>query len=221
MSKYDLNIIRLLSLLPFSLRKPKMLALVGVLLAPDTWLYNQFTTYRIGKEYRLSHTGQVYSLEQVICDYCDNQGCYITDGDLRVETLVPYSGVGELINNQVLLPADADILPQLSIHYEGDGFETYADFIVHLPAELYNEVDEIALCSLINEYKLAGKFYKIVYDNVMIARYEFAWSSDICVQEASYNFAWTKDTCTQELELYNFTWLKEFCVKINSTISKS
>jgi hypothetical protein len=219
MSKYSLDTDRLLTLLPLSLRQLRLMVLIRALLSPVQWLHTAFTTFRTSKEYRLDHTGQVFSLEQVICDFCDNDGCYITDGELRNEIFVPYSGIADLMNYQMLLPYDGEVEDPVCIHYEGDGFEQYADFIVHLPAALYGNIDEASLCALIDEYKLAGKFYSILYDDIVHEVYSYEWTNEICVQqlafEIPYAFEWSREVCIRQLvEVYSFGWSIEACVRI-------
>lgn len=224
MSRYDLNISRLLSLLPHALRKTDLVLTVNALLVPVTELHMNFSLFRQKKEYRLQHSGQVFSLEQVICDFTGNGGCYITDGELDSELLVPYDGNSSLANYQIAMPHDGSVTPQLSIKYEGLGFSSYADFIIHLPMELYGTVDEAALCATVDEYKLAGKFYRIVYDDVVIPAYSFLWSTEVCAEEDvpiyTYNFAWSDEICKQVQHYdYDFKWTVEICTQINEPYS--
>ena len=165
MSKYGFTSDGLLSLLPISLRKPNLVCLLRRLLVPVSHVHSEFLSFKEKKEYRLSHSGQVFSLTQVICDFLDNSGCYITDGSYIDEVMIPYDGTGELINYQVFITYDSEVTPYLMIPYAGFGQILQADFIVHLPAELAGENMKVAaLRQLIDEYKLAGKFYDIVFD---------------------------------------------------------
>ena len=150
MSKYDLNTETFLTLLPHALRKPRVMSLVRVLLAPVAQLHASFLRFKTTKDYRLEHSGQVFSLEQVVCDFCNNSGCYITDGEIDTEVLIPFDATADMANYQRFLPYDSTPEPQLLIRYEGRGFDTYADFIVHLPSALHGQIDEPALCTLID-----------------------------------------------------------------------
>lgn len=169
------------------------------------------------KEYRLSHSGQVYALTQVVCDFCRNNGCYITDGSYIDEVLLPYDGSGELVHYQIYLPYDAELTPQLILPYTGYGQMYQTDFIIHLPTELAGgRIDIAALRRLVDEYKLAGKFYDIVYDGIETNTFNFAWSDGICQTvdnpDDEYSFKWTGHLCVQE-ELFDFKWSGYVCVK--------
>ena len=222
-----------MSLLPTSLRKPRLTGLMRCLLSPVSFMHAAFTAYKEKKEYRLSHNGQVFSLAQVVCDFCDNSGCRITDGSYIDEVMLPYSGEGELINHQVGLPHDSTVTPVLMVPWQGFGQTGQADFIVHLPAELAGgRVDLAALRQLIDEYKIAGKFYTIVFDGVeqdtysfewsdgvcqqvedYVDKYSFAWSDAVCALEETYSFAWSDAVCALE-ETYSFAWSDTVCVQI-------
>lgn len=217
MSKYDFSSDGLLSLVPMALRKPYMIKLLKCLLVPVTYIHQTLTSYMNEKEYRLSHSGQVYALTQVVCDFCRNNGCYITDGSYIDEVMIPYDGDGELIHYQTGLPYDADTTPQLIVPYSGFGHIEQADFIIHLPAELAEgHIYVNALRQLVDEYKLAGKFYDIVFDGVETETYAFRWSAPICqtveVSDDEYDFQWSEPVCVQE-EQYGFKWSSPVCVQ--------
>lgn len=205
MSKYDLNTEAFLTLLPHALRKPRAMSLVRVLLAPIVQLHASFLRFKTMKDYRLAHSGQVFSLEQVVCDFCNNSGCYITDGEIDTEVLIPFDATADMANYQRFLPYDSAPEPQLLIRYEGRGFDTYADFIVHLPSALHKQIDESALCALIDSYKAAGKFYRIIYDGMAVVPYSFSWSGENCVlvKSISYTFLWSMDYCVMIEKKYS------------------
>lgn len=165
MSKYDFSSDGLLSLVPISLRKPVIIRLMKCLLTPVTYVHQRLRTFITKKEYRLAHSGQVYALTQVICDFCSNNGCYITDGIYIDEVMLPYNGTGELANHQVNLPYNSDVTPFMEVPYAGFGQTRQADFVIHLPAELAGgRIDTAALRQLVDGYKLAGKLYDITFD---------------------------------------------------------
>ena len=228
--------------MPHALRKARMMSLMCSLLYPVRQLHLLFLEYKTKKDYRLAHNGQVFSLEQVVQDFTGNTSCYITDGELRNEVLVPYDANLDLINYQQPLPYDASLSDnQLRIPYEGDGFETYADFIVHLPQVLYGQINETSLCAVIDLYKIAGKFYRIVYDDIMIEHYTFFWSGENCVlvenipytffwsgencvlvENIPYSFAWSEDYCVMiEKNAYSFAWSEDYCVMIEKKHSNN
>jgi len=236
MSRYSLTIGRMLSLVPTAMRKPNLLGFMGCVLAPVAYVHALFTAYRQGKEYRLAHTGQVYSLSQVVRDFCDDDGCHITDGTYIEEVPVPYDAEGELANYQVWVPCDGGVPPAVIVPSVGLGAVAQDDFIVHLTQELYGEVDEDSLRAVIDEYKLAGKFYGIVYDGIVVETYSFAWTNHVCqlveqpaaetfayswdgpvcVQVPGYSYGWSNPVCVQyESSPYLYAWINPVCVKIN------
>ena len=201
MSRYSFYIDEITRLIPAAIRKIGVTSIVTSILCPLIIVYDSFVLFMEQKTFRLKHTGQVYSLEKVIGNYCNNYGCYITDGEYIKETMVPYDGTGNLANYQIDVPYGMDIKPQLCVAYAGFGQISQDDFIVHLPKELYGNVDETGLCSLIDAYKLAGKTYGIVYDGINVERYDFGWSDEVCVQTEDiveqYNFKWSEPICVQ------------------------
>lgn len=242
MSRYSLSTERLLSLVPTPVRGDGMVRLMMRLLSPVAHVHSLFTVFREKKEYRLSHTGQVFSLEQVIRDFCANDGCYITDGSYIDEVMVPYDGGGELANFQVWIPADASVTPAVTVPHTGMSQTEQDDFIVHLPQELHGRVDEDSLRAVIDGYRLAGKTYGIVYDGVVVETYGFAWSEEVCVKAeeqapeaygyewgdgvcvlaATYTFAWSEGVCVQTLaettEPYTCQWKDGVCVQTDNDV---
>ncbi|MCQ2319444.1 MAG: hypothetical protein MJZ90_11090 [Bacteroidales bacterium] len=238
MSKYDFSSDGLLSLVPMALRKPVMIRFLKCLLIPVTYMHELFLAFKEKKEYRLAHSGQVYALTQVVCDFCRDNGCYITDGSYIDEVMLPYDGSNELIHYQIMLPYDGEVTPRLIVPYSGFGQLSQADFIIHLPTQLAEvHTDIAALRQLINEYKLAGKFYDIVFDGVVTETYDFQWSEEVCVKAeeqvpeaygfewgdgvcvlaATYTFAWSEGVCVQTLaettEPYTCQWKDGVCVQ--------
>ena len=221
MSRYSLSTERLLSLIPTPLRSDSLVRLMMRLLTPVSYIHMLFTLFREKKEYRLAHTSQVFSLTQVICEFCGNNGCYIADGDYIDEVMIPHSGSGELVNYQAEIPSDVSVTPAVTVPYNGLMQTAQNDFVVHLPQELYGSVNESALRTLINEYKLAGKFYGIVYDDVTVEPYSFAWTNHVCQQVEqpvveSFSYSWSGPVCALDAT-YSYVWSGGVCVKLEIT----
>ena len=164
------------------------------------------------------------SLTQVVCEFCANDRCYITDGSYISEVMVSYDGGGDLVNYQTQIPSDMSVTPTVTVPYSGVMQTAQNDFVVHLPQELYGLVDENALRMLINEYKLAGKFYGIVYDDVTVELYSFAWTNHVCQQVEqpvveSFSYSWSGGVCVklEITEPYSYVWSKGICVKLEIT----
>ena len=187
------------------------------LLAPVSYIHMLFTLFRKKKEYRLAHTGQMLSLTQVVCEFCANDRCYITDGSYISEVMVSYDGGGDLVNYQTQIPSDMSVTPTVTVPYSGVMQTAQNDFVVHLPHELHGVIDENALRALINEYKLAGKFYGIIYDDVTVDAYGFAGTNYVCQQEwqpvaETFTYSWGSPVCVLE-EIFTYVWSGTVCVK--------
>lgn len=163
MSKYNFNIGGFFSLIPTILRKARLISLLTVLLRPLEYLHGLFIQFKDKIQNHWKYSGQVFSLQKAIREYCDNKECYITDGEYLKEFFVPYNNDERLANYQAEVPYDGTVEPQVNVLYAGFSQIEQSDFIVYLPAILKNEIDEVGLRTLIDSYKIAGKFYKIVY----------------------------------------------------------
>lgn len=161
MNKYSFDIRDCSNLLPPVIRKGRLHRLLTILLLPGTYIHKMCLSYQYEKTYRLDHNGQVYSLEKIIREHCRSNECYITDGEYVDETMVPYDAKGDLVYYQVYMPYfDSN---EVKVPYVGFGQIQNNDFIVRLPEKLQGNIDEIRLRTLIDEYKIAGKDYTIVY----------------------------------------------------------
>lgn len=166
-SRYTINFDTLAkTLLPFALRRSRIVNLLHCIHAPLRTMYADFTRFRTEKEYRLAHSGQVCSLEKVLNDSSPVSGIYITDGVYTEDVLLPADGSSEYANYQVYFPADANDTEQVYIGTGGTFFDGSADFIIHFPVALQssNYTDAMnKLIALADMYKLAGKRYEINY----------------------------------------------------------
>ncbi len=165
-NKYNFNIAGFFSLIPAMLRKARLIPLLMVLLRPLEYLHGLFIEFKDKIQNRWKYSGQVFSLQKAIREYCDNDDCYITDGDYLEELFVPYDGDESLTNYQIGVPYDGNAEPQVQVMYRGLKDVTQSDFVVHLPEELRDEIDNTGLIALIDEYKLAGKHYRIIYEQM-------------------------------------------------------
>ena len=153
-----------LQVLPAMLRNaPRLCALLKALCEPLRYIDTQLADYFNERRYRLCHTGQVFSIENVLNDMFDSgeRRIYLTDGDNLTDNLMPYDTQGFLANYSLNIPYDGDVQPQLSLKHT---YTNECDFIVHVPEEL--EDSEEAMKAVIDEYRIAGKRYKIVFENL-------------------------------------------------------
>lgn len=155
---YTTNFNRLvIHLLPLKERKPKYIAWLRSLVKPIALLHQQFVNYRRDALYKIEHTPQVFSLEQMLNDAFDVQlrRIYISDGAYR-------DGV-YFYNPEENKPVwFYDPQENAPVHFY-DGAELFSldvDFVVIVPLEL-NASQEIRMRSLIDFYRLPDKTYKI------------------------------------------------------------
>ena len=136
------------------------------LLSPLQTLHAYFLSFRESRLYKIEHTGQVWSLENVLNDAFDTDArrIYITDGVL-VQPLYVYRRIEE---RPLYVRKRAENTP-LYLRRRSENEDNDKDFIVHIPIELQPQ-DEADLASftaqvvaLVDFYKIASKTYRIVY----------------------------------------------------------
>jgi hypothetical protein len=143
--------------LPLEERKPIFIGWLRCLVKPIANLHQQFVNYRRDAIYKIEHTPQVYSLENMLNDAFDVQlrRIYISDGAYR-------DGV-YFYNPEEQKPVSFyDPEENAPVHFY-DGAELFSldmDFVVTVPFEL-NASQEIRMKSLIDFYRLPDKTYKI------------------------------------------------------------
>ncbi len=164
MSKiYGINFNRLITwLVPPVLRITFWLEWFKVLTAPVKVLYTDFKRYREETNYKLAITPQVCCLERAVNDSFDSElrRVTITDtGDRDITFIHPDEAQIPLITHAEGLGKDNEIpLIHSDAGYIGSGY----DFFVNLPFQL-NKPEEYRLKALLNENKLPGKRYQIIY----------------------------------------------------------
>lgn len=150
---FNLDIDKLiLWLIPAALRKPVLYAWLKALCLPVIQLYDQFMIRRLASLYRISHNGQVFSMEAMLNDRFDliARRIYITDGFTK-DRIYIYTR----LENK---PVSLGVIP---LYNRSDYADTGVDFIVWIPNEiLISTEDQFELRALLNFYKLAGKRYR-------------------------------------------------------------
>lgn len=149
---FNLDINKLiLWILPAFKRKPVMYAWIQALCFPLIQVYNQFTINRVSNLYKLSHNGQVFSLENVLNDRFDNvlRRIYITDGFTKDRIYI--------FTPNELKPKFLGTIPLFNKDDYGD---TGVDFIVWIPIGIAGQ-NIIEMNAQINFYKLAAKRFRI------------------------------------------------------------
>lgn len=143
-------------LVPGALRKPVTLAWLRVMMSQVVLLYQAFMRNRNANLYTLGITPQVCYLEKMLNDRFDNTARGIWIGDPQRSSALYLYRDDEL--KPEWLYTDAENKPLVAYSDEEAGLRN-VDFIVHLPAGLVANINEMK--ALLDMYKLAGKTYKI------------------------------------------------------------
>lgn len=144
-------------MLPTILRGDVMRSLLKVLLLPLVWLFSQFRLLQAEVKERLSSSGQTLSLiEALRRAYRLKEGdVYIVDSEHKQPHLYLKSeGQRPIYLNR----SGAGEPPHL--YYE-DGAQVEPDFYIYIPDFL--QAEEEGILRIIEQYKPAGRKYKIIY----------------------------------------------------------
>ena len=154
-------------LLPRVLRQPKWAAWLLAVFKPNSNLHTQFINYRRKSNYKIDHTPQVFSMENVLNDAFDQgqRRIYITDG-VYLSALYFYNPEE---NNPVHFynPEEPEQHPRFYDPQELEQLDV--DFVVVLPLEFENVYTEdspqmLRLRSLVDTYRLPDKTYQIQFN---------------------------------------------------------
>ncbi|MCT4590524.1 MAG: hypothetical protein N4A71_22040 [Carboxylicivirga sp.] len=146
-------------LLPIKKRTTTVFSFIRSVLAPVVYLFNLLRNYEADIRYKLEHTSQVGSIENVLNDAFDTalRRIYISDAGGDVVTLIHRD-----TDEKVLVLQD-DTAP-FTIHNDSAYFGGSYDFIVNIPYQ-FSEADMYRLRALVDYYKLAGKRYDVVINS--------------------------------------------------------
>ncbi|WP_394749471.1 hypothetical protein [Spongiimicrobium salis] len=162
-SIYNINFDRLIVLLlPMRKRKPRIINLLMCLASPIKEIHSRFVGYRETAIYRVSHTAQVFSMENVINDAFDRtqRRIYILDG----EYVYPVYFYDRAINRPVRFSDRASAAP-IRFNDRSSLEKIEVDFSVVLPSSLrLDEAETTRLRALIDFYRLPDKTYTIAYE---------------------------------------------------------
>ncbi len=151
---YNLDIIRLcIVLLPYCVRKEKIIAFLKSITAPLRTLQGIFNIYRVNFDYDLRINSQVVYLEKVLNDNFDAElkRIYIVDNNAVVLQKYIYTQV----------ETKPSYLGKLFVGSKSESEAFGEDFIVMLPADINYEQEKYRLKALLNKYKLPSMRYKI------------------------------------------------------------
>jgi hypothetical protein len=119
-----------------------------------------FKNNRNANLYNLQITPQICYLEKALNDRFDAvlRRIYITDGEL-LEAIYVYQNA-ELLPKYIYENSENEAILPLFFQGESGGFVGGISFIIHVPAELNLNFNEVK--NFINQYKLVGKTCEIV-----------------------------------------------------------
>ena len=169
--------------LPISLRKPVVMALVNHFIAPMKYIYSQFLTFKEEKEYRMSHNGQVCLLEKILNEkllgLTDSYLIHIYDAKEFMNMEIPFykdipehqryicydsESIGDITDeNSLLYDNSISVSPNMIFEVRLDSsLAKNAGTIQRMRYE--NNGGDRMLVQLLDTYKLAGKQYQIIYE---------------------------------------------------------
>lgn len=142
-------------------RKPRMLHWLMALNAPVVELYNRFLQYRDATNYKLDHTPQVFSIENVLNDAFDRleRRIFIEDG----EYTFPVYFYDRNDDKPVRFDDRANNNP-VPFYDRSSLLVSAVDFTVVLPQGLdLSDAEMIRLNALIDFYKLPDRTHTVTY----------------------------------------------------------
>ncbi len=150
-----------LNLLPIRLRNYRLYNWLVSLVHPLKTLHGFFTTYRLNTNYKIEHTAQVFSMEEVLNDAFDSiqKRIYIEDGIYRF----PVWFYDRADDKPVRFYDRADDQP-VRFYDRATLQQLDVDFIVVLPNGLnLSDPEMIRLRALVDYYRLPDKTYEVTY----------------------------------------------------------
>lgn len=163
MSRYDINLRKwVLLMLPTFHRRPLLSAIVFALVAPLRYIYVKFLAMRGDNIYRLEHNGQVCYLRAAINDMFDASKRRITIADFESNPITGKIIFKREIDPKAIITQREKMAP-LTINRRGFVGVSGCDFVINIPMELQDSINEPRLRAVINMYKLVSKRYLINY----------------------------------------------------------
>lgn len=144
--------------IPEDVRVPEVIQYVLCLLVPVVWVYDRVIAFRLYINYTLTITPQVVFIEMMLNNRYDTllRRIYLRDG---IELDVGYFYTRTEAKPNYFYARSEVAMPKRYIYARGEsGARTY-DFIVFVPLAILSNIEEMK--SIIDAYKLAGKYYLI------------------------------------------------------------
>lgn len=149
-------------LIPYRIRQSRMVEFMGALLAPLQTVNGYFSAHVDMIRYDLKFNGQVMYLEHVLNDQFDDtlRRIYIDDpSGQQIFTPYIFNRIEQqpplhLFNVADAKPVDENIVLRNTVE-----LVVTTDFVVHVPAGIFNPTMEVQMRDLIDRYRIAGKRY--------------------------------------------------------------
>ncbi|HLO59067.1 MAG TPA: hypothetical protein VK172_14680 [Lentimicrobium sp.] len=148
-------------LLPPKLRSEFTLNWLKSLVSPIVIIYNAFILYRSDVEYRTAITPQVCYLQKVLNDTFDNteRRIIILDNPEKTVLLIHTDEANKPLMIHKVRSGHDSVTPLI---HDSSSFSGGQDFTVKVPFSL-TQAQEYRMMSILNNYKLISKRYKILY----------------------------------------------------------
>ena len=161
MSRYDINLRKwVLTLAPTFHRRPVLMALAFSTIAPLRYIHVKFMAMRAANLYRLEHNGQVCHLRAVVNDLFDAGHRRITITDFENNPVEGKKVFLREVEPKTIIHGREKMTP-LTINRRGFVGVSGCDFVVNVPRELKESINEQRLKAVVNMYKLVSKRYTI------------------------------------------------------------
>lgn len=161
--RYRVDIPRLTALLlPALLRKPRLLAWLGALLAPLQQLYAAFLLYAEAARIELSYNSQTIVLEGALNDQFDPDArrIRIDNSDTELQPLYFNFLSEQQPEKPILFVVES---PPWTYAYQYVEFSTQTDFTVRVPRLLRTAQRTDQLNARIRRFKLATRHYRLLF----------------------------------------------------------
>jgi hypothetical protein len=156
--RYDIDYTKVVTeRVPQELQVPEHVNWVYRLVSPIVYIYNQLNLFRASLLYKISITPQVCYLEKMLNDRYDSilRRIRVIDG---VQKELKYIYVRAELK-PIYIYRKSEGKPPKYFYLKGETSDESFDFLVTVPVAISFNLNEMR--SLLNTYKLAGKYYSI------------------------------------------------------------
>lgn len=133
---------------------------ITVLITPLMTVYNQFLAFRNDSIYRVSHTGQVISITDMLNDRFDplSHRIYLSD---YTHDIVYVGKSTETVSTYVPKESEWTTAPSNAKNYMGTIQDYYCTTLINIYDDIEPQPNQVAVLNLVEPYRLAGKIFKV------------------------------------------------------------